>query len=320
LIPTQIAGTVRALVTKRRSNATQLAFALVLATFFTLVRWSIDRGALGLQFASCFPAILLAAILLRPAFVILVAFGSVAFAQWLLVGRPWFDPPDLAHVAVLGFFLLSVALILVIGVSLRASLRELDELARQQHVLNAELREKTQSSLGLALSISRSLPEPKNVAQFRRDFDGRLAVLASASEVLNDESLLDRKLPDFLEAALRPIASAGRITLSGKECILPRTGMAPALMFLHQLVKRGATEGALAHPAGSVELSWSIDDDGMLHLVWQEFDPRPDASEPFDRTILEGITGVAAFDQKHDRNGLRCEIVLKGKAKLVNAG
>ena len=85
---------------------------------------------------------------------------------------------------------------------------------------------------------------------------------------------------------------------------------------LHELATNAAKYGALAVPGGQVELNWSHDVDGRLHLRWAELNG-PKVQEPthmgFGGRIIERIiakhSGKTHFDWRAD--GLVCEITLK---------
>lgn len=85
---------------------------------------------------------------------------------------------------------------------------------------------------------------------------------------------------------------------------------------LHELATNAAKYGALAVPDGQVELKWSHDADGRLHLRWTE-SSGPKVQEPthkgFGGRIIEQMiaqrSGKTHFDWRID--GLVCEITLQ---------
>ncbi len=85
---------------------------------------------------------------------------------------------------------------------------------------------------------------------------------------------------------------------------------------LHELATNAAKYGALAVPDGQVELKWSHDADGRLHLRWTE-SSGPKVQEPthkgFGGRIIEQMiaqrSGKTHFDWRTD--GLVCEITLQ---------
>ena len=87
-------------------------------------------------------------------------------------------------------------------------------------------------------------------------------------------------------------------------------------MTLHELATNAAKYGALAAANGQVDLKWSHDADGRLHLRWTELSG-PKVREPthkgFGGRVIEQmiaqLTGKTHFDWRAD--GLVCEITLQ---------
>jgi two-component sensor histidine kinase len=85
---------------------------------------------------------------------------------------------------------------------------------------------------------------------------------------------------------------------------------------LHELATNAAKYGALSAANGRVDLKWSHEADGGLHLLWKETDG-PKVEEPtrkgFGGRVIEqmiaGRSGKARFDWRVE--GLVCEITLK---------
>jgi len=85
---------------------------------------------------------------------------------------------------------------------------------------------------------------------------------------------------------------------------------------LHELATNAAKYGALSVPDGQIELKWSHEAKGRLHLRWTEAGG-PIVQEPkrkgFGGRIIEQmigqLKGEAFFDWR--TNGLVCEITLQ---------
>ena len=84
---------------------------------------------------------------------------------------------------------------------------------------------------------------------------------------------------------------------------------------LHELATNAAKHGALAEPAGRIEIGWTVADD-RLCLRWRERDGppvRPPDRRGFGRTLLErgvahDLGGEVTLDFRPD--GLVCEACL----------
>lgn len=303
----------RAVVVTRRSLLAQLAIGVILATGFTALRWQIDGGRLGLQFASCFPAVVLSSILLDPVFVVLVALGSIAFAQWLLVGRAWFDPFDAAHVAVALYFVGSVAGITAIGAGLRAALAEAENLSAQKDILNSELRTRIRTCFGLVRELARSA-DNNEAAPGGRSPACRLAALAGASEILGPELTDARWMSEIVRLALEPFGGRERITVAGPDLALPPSGSIPVALVLHELAINALRNGALADTAGMIDVRWSDLGKRRIMLVWQERDvPLISLSQrdTFGVDLLADVPAVVSVARNFHAHGFRCEIVIE---------
>jgi two-component sensor histidine kinase len=85
---------------------------------------------------------------------------------------------------------------------------------------------------------------------------------------------------------------------------------------LHELATNAAKYGALSAASGRVDLKWSHEADGELHLLWTETGG-PKVQEPtrkgFGGRVIERLitqsSGKTRFDWRAE--GLVCEITLK---------
>lgn len=310
------------IVLRRRGVVESLAISLALVAAFSLLRWVSDGGALGVQFAGCFPAILVAAVLLRRGYVVLVAFGSVASAQWLLVGERWFNPLDLPHVLIALLFLLALAIIMVIGTSLRAALYRLEGLLRQQSILNQELRSRTNNILDLVQSLASSTSVEQPPHEFFSDFSSRLAALSGANAMLKLDASDQRRLPEMVETCLAPFDGDKRIECSGPQCMLSREGAIALMLVLHELATGSLRIGALSVLGGKVEVDWSVESKRRLRFRWREAGG-PDATFTGDRryrgALLREHEGMASIELDCRREGLACEIMLEDVSTLEPA-
>lgn len=307
-----VTSALRTIVVARRSLLEQLAIGVVLATGFTILRWQIDGGRLGLQFASCFPAVVLASILLEPVLVALVAFGSIAFAQWLLVGEGWFNPPDAAHIAVALYFVGTVAAMTAIGAGLRVALAEAESLSAQKDLLNAELRTRIRTGFGLIGDLA-CAKDRKGPAVGGRPPVCGLAVLAGACEILGPELTDIRRMSEVVQLALAPFGTRERITAAGPDLALPRSGAIPVALALHELATNAMRIGALANDVGIIDVRWTDVGKQRFMLVWQERDvPLVSLSQrdSFGADLLTDIPGVVSVSRSFHPHGFRCEIVI----------
>ena len=93
------------------------------------------------------------------------------------------------------------------------------------------------------------------------------------------------------------------------------------VVILHELATNAAKYGGLSVANGRVDLTWSNEADGQLHLRWTETGG-PEIQEPthkgFGSRIIERMiaqqSGKTRFDWRAE--GLICELTLRGKIDI----
>jgi two-component system CheB/CheR fusion protein len=86
-----------------------------------------------------------------------------------------------------------------------------------------------------------------------------------------------------------------RVRALGESLLVgPRQGLALGLI-LHELVTNAARYGALAGPAGEVEVRWAKEGE-RVRLRWEERDGPPVAAPPAEGFGLELIRRSASYD------------------------
>src|SRR3712207_9043127 len=98
-------------------------------------------------------------------------------------------------------------------------------------------------------------------AEVRERFEGRLAALSAAHDVLTRENWEAASILRIIEDAVSPYrGQPGRVEVKGKDLRLqPKTAVALALA-MHELGTNAAKYGALSGAEGKVEINWSAED------------------------------------------------------------
>ena len=126
----------------------------------------------------------------------------------------------------------------------------------------------------------------------------RLTALSRAHEVSVAKGRGPGGTADLREVAatiLGPYRTGGdrRVSLSGDAVRLPREGVTPLSLALHELATNALKYGAFGAPDGEVAVSWTARD-GTLALVWAETGGPP-AAAPTDlgmgSRIIDGVLG-----------------------------
>lgn len=295
------------LVLNERGPFEQAAIALALALGFTILRHFIDDGRLGVQFASCIPALLIASILLRPAFTIATAFVSVAAVQWLLIGKRWFDPLDTEHVLVAAMFVTSIVIVVIIGHKLRKSLRRSQSLAEQLSLLNGVLHDRMKGNIGMLHSIVSMAPQDMSDETFRQEVTKRIGGLATASEILRIDNEVLRQLPLGLDRVLAPFDRNGNIGLSGPDLDLDLASAISLTMAVNRLAAESARCGALSTVSGRLDITWAKGANGDLKVGWIEKAPPTDEFCREERLNLKPLPAAAGARFTELADGMRCD-------------
>gem|GEM_PF-1267348 len=152
----------------------------------------------------------------------------------------------------------------------------------------------------------------------RAAFEGRLAALSAAHDVLTRENWEHAEFRDILSDAVAPFqrSDRGAFVLSGPDLRLPpKTAVSFALAF-HELSTNAAKYGALSNDAGRVLVDWAVigDRPGRLKLTWRE-EGGPPVVEPtrrgfgsrmIERGLAAELGGLVRVS--YPAEGVVCEI------------
>jgi two-component sensor histidine kinase len=150
-----------------------------------------------------------------------------------------------------------------------------------QRLLVNELNHRVKNTLAIIQGIAQQSFRGAEVPRSRRDaFEGRLAALSAAHNLLTRESWEAASIGQVIEDALAPHGRE-RVHRDGPELRLPpKTAVALALA-MHELGTNAAKYGALSVAEGRVCVIWSVEGD-RLSLQWQE-QGGPPVREPASR-------------------------------------
>jgi PAS domain S-box-containing protein len=194
----------------------------------------------------------------------------------------------------------------------------------RQRLLLAELSHRVKNMLATVQSIAlRSLSAGRPIEEAREAFMERLRALAETHSLLTAGEWQGASLRRLVEDVLAPYGR--RVAIASEDLVLnPKAALTLGLV-LHELATNAAKYGALAAPAGRVEVAWTVgggaaaadgDDGPGLRLHWRERDgppvPPPERVG-FGRTLIERavayeLNGTTRLDFRAD--GVVCELVV----------
>ena len=188
-----------------------------------------------------------------------------------------------------------------------------------QRLLIDELNHRVKNTLAIVQSIAQQTFKGDAASpETREAFEGRLAALASAHNLLNQKKWESVSMTAIVEDAVKPFRSvAGGFSIDGPDFhMAPQTAVTFALA-INELATNAAKHGALTLPQGCVAISWTIQvsgDDQCLQLLWIESDgPRvkPPSLRGFgtrmlQRALANELGGEVNLDFRPE--GLVCKV------------
>jgi two-component sensor histidine kinase len=206
----------------------------------------------------------------------------------------------------------------VIGASKIA--RDITEQKRSHEQIATLAREAEHRSKNLLATVQATvrLSQSETPDGLKRAIEGRIQSLANVHSLFVKTRWIGADLSTIATQELAPYSEKNqpRVRINGPPVLLDPDVAQVIAITLHELATNAAKYGALAVPDGEVELKWSHDTDGRLHLRWTE-SSGPKVREPthkgFGGRIIEQMiaqrSGKMHFVWRAE--GLVCEITLQ---------
>ena len=198
--------------------------------------------------------------------------------------------------------------------------RDITEQKRSHEQIATLAREAEHRSKNLLATVQATvrLSQSETPDGLKRAIEGRIQSLANVHSLFVKTRWIGADLSTIATQELAPYSEKNqrRVRINGPPVLLEPDVAQVIAITLHELATNAAKYGALAVPDGEVELKWSHDTDGRLHLRWTE-SSGPKVREPthkgFGGRIIEQMiaqrSGKMHFDWRAD--GLVCEITLQ---------
>jgi two-component system CheB/CheR fusion protein len=137
-----------------------------------------------------------------------------------------------------------------------------------------ELNHRVKNTLAVVQAIAQQTFKHEEAATGARSrFDGRLASLAAAHNLLTRSHWEKASLQDVVQAVLSSCSTASeRVAIGGPAVNLSAAEAVSISMALHELCINAIKYGALSGEAGRVDINWCLNADAArrLQLVWSE--------------------------------------------------
>ncbi|HEY6916033.1 MAG TPA: PAS domain S-box protein [Allosphingosinicella sp.] len=197
-----------------------------------------------------------------------------------------------------------------------SDITERKKAEQYREMLLGELNHRVKNTMALVQATAHQTFRSAEVPQhLRQTFEGRLAALARAHDLLIRQSWESATLGEVVRTALDPfgIAEDGRFSVEGPDLRLPAQAAVSLAMALHELATNAVKYGALSGPEGSVALRWSAESE-RLQFRWTEAggpevrvpDERGFGSRLIERALAAELGGKVRMD--FAPAGLTCTI------------
>ncbi len=191
----------------------------------------------------------------------------------------------------------------------------------QRELLLGELNHRVKNLLATIRGMaSHTLRHADSLPAFRRAFDGRLAAIAAAHDLLVDDAVHGASLEELVQRQIGPYVSIDGVRVSSEGPALAlAAGPAHTLaLVLHELTTNATKHGALSVESGRLAIAWRpVDLDGLpaVELHWAESDGppvTPPTRRGFGSVLIESslahsLGGEAELD--YAPTGLRARLV-----------
>ena len=183
-----------------------------------------------------------------------------------------------------------------------------------QRLLINELNHRVKNMLAIVQSIAHQTFRGFGTDDARHRFEGRLAALSAAHNVLTERNWAPVSMRKIVEDAVAPHGGGGeRFRIHGPDVELPPKAAVSLALTIHELSTNAVKYGALSAPAGRVEIAWSAED-GRLRFGWSE-SGGPEVTVPtrrgfgtrmIERGLAAELDGSAAIEFRS--RGVVCTI------------
>jgi two-component sensor histidine kinase len=151
---------------------------------------------------------------------------------------------------------------------------ERDAADKLQKLIVGELHHRIKNNLATVSAIaSQSFRTTTSIEHGQKAMEGRLLALSRAHDLLMQVSWSNASLTRTVSGATEPFDTQGnrRFHFNGPDIKVVSSAVIALAMTLNELCTNTTKFGALSAPTGSVEVTWTIDDDKQrLRLTWTE--------------------------------------------------
>ncbi|MCD7109399.1 PAS domain-containing protein [Rhizobium sp. DKSPLA3] len=144
-------------------------------------------------------------------------------------------------------------------------------LDAQHRVIQREMAHRIKNMLSMTMAVvSQSLRHAQSLDEAGRTISHRIAALSNAQDLLVSTREATTDVRTIIHQTLNPYqTSDDRIHLTGPDIAIQAQQALGLALAIHELATNAVKYGALSSDAGTVEVSWKLDDN-QLELIWVE--------------------------------------------------
>ncbi len=181
------------------------------------------------------------------------------------------------------------------------------EANERQDTLIAELNHRVRNILTLIQGlVSQTMESADNTQKFAKQLDGRIKALARAHDQITQDQWSPAPLKTLFVNELNAYSPDFKknVRLEGPHAIIDPQAFSSMALVVHEMVTNSAKYGALSAPKGILSVTWEVDPQGNLDVLWrEEGGPAvvPPSRRGFGSTIIQHsipheLGGTAAID------------------------
>ncbi|MCG5249634.1 GAF domain-containing protein [Methylorubrum extorquens] len=181
-----------------------------------------------------------------------------------------------------------------------------------QAVLNGELSHRLKNSFAMVQAIVGQTLKTVSERGAVEALNQRLYALASAHDVLMQQSWSSAPLQDVAKAVLHVFEVSDRFMLRGQNIQIGSRATLSLSLLLHELATNALKYGSLSVPEGRVEIEWGVrpvNGEDTVHLIWRErggLPPSQPSGRGFgSRIIRMGLIGAGGVDLTYEPEGFQ---------------
>ena len=161
-----------------------------------------------------------------------------------------------------------------------------------------ELSHRTKNLLAVVQTMAwKTARTSVDLEDFGKRFASRVAALACSHDLLTKREWKGVRLEDLVRGQLHLFGAEKHLDAHGPDLVLKPESAQSLGLALHELATNASKYGALTHPAGRIEVGWSVDlEDAasrQFRMCWRETGgPKVSAPERkgFGHTVIKDMT------------------------------